>query len=151
MTPTSGLARRDGTVWSAPVQSQAIVGTRDQVLARLAGLRTAGRLVRVSRPAELDRNRIAVTAIVLLNPRPIARPAAPPARKRNAWKVLAVSAAVLVPLAVAAYLIAVTVSWVATYWKQIVGVAVALFVLTIINRFNHAGACPGLHCSGCKG
>lgn len=50
-----------------------------------------------------------------------------------------------------AYLAVLVARWITEHLAQIGAVlAVAAVVWLLINRARHSGACPGLHCKGCK-
>lgn len=67
-----------------------------------------------------------------------------PARRSLPW-ILGAALLVLIWLTFAAFLLY------AYRWQIGVAVALAAALLFMLTRLNHRGACPGLHCAGCRG
>lgn len=94
-----------------------------------------------------------VAAHVILPPKTAPRP-----KRRDSTFVDIGKALAFVSIIGATVLTFLVLAWLALThsginWPSVAGlIAVGLVVMLLIgNRSNHSGACPGLHCSGCKG
>jgi hypothetical protein len=130
-------------------QADAITDWPDAVLLFLRHLHDRGELVSYTpmHPVIDDRGRVTVRYVRReLAPRPTvaARPA--PARwsvRRRVGVAAAVATGIAVPTALALW-------WLWAHRILVVGVLVGLGALVIWWGAGQAGACPGLHCPGCK-
>lgn len=98
------------------------------------------RLVQASPVRWVNRRQVAVD-LVLLDPAP---------RPRRRWVLpTAVGTTVAAALGGAVYVVYTVGTWTAEHWQELLGAA-ALAALALWWLLGRVGACPGLHCPGCK-
>ena len=117
-----------------------VIGPPHAVRNALQTAHRQGRVVRSS-PVRWLNDREQIVDLVLLDPAP---------RPRRRWPVpTVIGATVAVLLGGAAYAVHEVLVWTATHWQQLLGAAIAA-VLLMWWLAGRLGACPGLHCPGCK-
>lgn len=99
-----------------------------------------GRLVEYSRARWVNRRDVVVD-LVLIEPAP---------RPRRRWVLpTAIGTTVAGALTAAGYGVYTVGTWTAEHWQELLGAA-ALAALALWWLLGRVGACPGLHCPGCK-
>jgi hypothetical protein len=137
-----------------------VVGTADQLTTLITNHRTAGTLIAVGRPYPVPyrpghyqlrirlRNQLArpTTQITPIGKRASTRS---PSRRRtrNVATITAITGGIAGLTAVAAYLIGQLAELIAAHLGLLLGVAAVALLLAGLVR---AGACPGIHCPGCR-
>jgi hypothetical protein len=137
-----------------------VIGTADQLTTLIANHRTAGTLIAVGRPFALPyrpghyqlrirlRNQLARPTTQIT---PMAERASTRSRRRRRTRIAATITAVTGGIAgltaVAAYLLGRLVELIAAHLGLLLGVVAVALLLAALVR---AGACPGIHCPGCR-
>lgn len=139
------------------VRSVAIIGPRDTVRKSIETGHRAGTIIGLTKGKQVAHVKEGVIAVYV--DMPVARPepkrvaVTPPMStgRSLAYALMWVCGLGALTLAAGAILIAL-IGGLASLAK-IAGVVGVMVVLVMIgaNRLAHSGACPGLHCSGCKG
>jgi hypothetical protein len=140
-----------------------VVGTADQLANLIANHRTAGTLITAGRPLPVpDRPghyqlRIRLrehmsarptTRIISAGPSPDARDRRLHRRTRIAATIMAITGTIATLAATAAYLLGQLVELITEHLAVILGVGV--LVVLLLAALGRVGACPGIHCSGCR-
>lgn len=130
----TGLVVRDRTV---------VAGT-SEVAAFLRAADEQGRLLRFESPVPAGPGRVSVQ-VRLVEPKSAGRSV-----MSRPWLLAAVAVGTLVALALLGYAVVEVVAWVAAHWRTLLGGTAFLCVLAIWHLLGRSGACPGIHCPGCK-